>query len=320
MAFLLAGASVALADPPEGHNPNGKMLGVITPKGHGTKASGGPTLLYHRGPVMDTNTTYTIFWAPTGYSFADGYIELVNRFFTDVGIAHGSSSNVYAVATQYTGPTGEHISYGSSYGGTWNDTTTPYPNHCNATGTTACLTDADLQAEVQKAIQAHNGAWPTGTGAAYFVFTPKDVGSCAGSCFPAHWCAYHSWIGSGSSAILYANMPFQDQTPNCDGGQHPNVGVDPNADATIDAASHEHNEMITDPEGSGWFTHNGYEEADLCNFVYGPLLGDQTNNLGYNQTINSNNYFAQEEWSNADAAKAPAGTPNPGCVQGYSSS
>jgi len=300
---LLAAAAMALADPPAGQNPNGKMLGVITPKGNSGKNSGTPVLLYHGGVVMDANKTYTIFWAPPPYSFATGYINLINQFFGDVAAADGSSSNVYAVATQYYGPSNELIQYGSHVGDTVTDSTTPYNSGCKAKGTTACVTDAQLQAEVQSVIALKG--WPTNTGGAYFVFLPQNVGTCAGGCFPNNWCAYHSWIDTSSETILYANMPFQDQTPACDGGQHPNSSVDPNADATIDAVSHEHNEMITDPVGTAWFTKNGYEEADLCNFVYGSLSG--TSPSQFNQAINRNKYFAQEEWSNASST----------CVQHY---
>lgn len=293
---LLAGASVAVADPPPGHNPQGRMLGVVTPKGGGQKTTGGSTLLYHGGALMNTNATYAIFWDPSGSAFPLGYTSLINQFLADVAHDSGRTTNVYAVATQY------NVLYSSSVGGVVPDTD-PYPaKGCRDHYTTVCLTDAQLQSELRSVINANH--LPTGTTTAYLIFTPPNVGSCAGGCSFRNWCAYHSWIGTGdANTILYANLPYQDQTQACDGGQHPNGN---SADATIDALSHEHNEMITDPVGTGWFTKNGYEEADLCNFVYGSPLGGASGSE-YNQVINTDHYFIQEEWSNASSS----------CVQHY---
>jgi hypothetical protein len=292
---ILAGASAALADPPAGHNPQGKMLGVVAPKGQGNKVTGGSALVYHGGPVMHTNTTYTIFWGPANHPFDPSYVSLINRFFGDVAHDSGLSTNVYSVGTQYSS-----ILYSSSVGGSFADTNGYPASGCKDRYTSVCLTDAQLRAELQSVISAKG--WPTDTGTAYFIFTPQNVGSCAGTCAFSSFCAYHSWINTSTGTILYANMPYAMWVPSaCDSGQHPN-GND--ADATIDGASHEHNEMITDPVGTGWFTKNGYEQGDLCNFIYGPPVpGSPSTSSGaaYNQVIGkgSNPYWIQEEWSNS---------------------
>ena len=77
-------------------------------------------------------------------------------------------------------------------------------------------------------------------------------------------------------------------------GQHPNWN---HADATIDIASHEHNETITDPRWNGWYDASGYEDGDKCAWIYGHLSGTTTGGQ-YNQTINGHHYFLQEEYSN----------------------
>src|SRR4051794_5759854 len=70
------------------------------------RATYGSGKLYnHGGPTQTTNTTYTIYWAPSNWSqgFPSGYSTLVNRFFTDVAADSGKTTNVYYTATQYSG-------------------------------------------------------------------------------------------------------------------------------------------------------------------------------------------------------------------------
>jgi len=80
----------------------------------------------------------------------------------------------------------------------------------------------------------------------------------------------------------------------CDSGQHPNSS---DADATINVASHEHNEAITDPLGTAWFDQRGYENGDKCAWNFGTALGG-TSGHQYNQAIGSGRYYLQQEWSN----------------------
>jgi hypothetical protein len=293
-SLSLLWASTALGSPPSPANPAGKMLGVVRAHGQASKNAGSGNLSYHLGPVMHTNTTYAIYWEPSGYSVSSGYESLINQFFGDVAAASGNTTNVYYSDTQYYDNALGHILYSSGFGGAYVDQT-PFPaSGCTDSYTSVCLTDGQIQTEVQNAMKA-NG-WVGGTGNVYFVFTPKNVGSCSGNeCAYSYYCAYHSWIGSGSSAILYANMPYAAWAPSaCGSGQSPN-GDD--ADSTINVISHEHNESITDPLGSAWYDRRGYEDGDKCAWNFGTPLG--TDAYGkYNQVINGHDYYVQQEWSN----------------------
>ena len=135
--------------------------------------------------------------------------------------------------------------------------------------------------EISRVIKA-NG-WKTGLSNIYFVFTPKNVGSCAGSaCSYSYFCAYHSQIGSGNTATLYANMPYAAFVPAaCGSGQSPN-GDD--ADSTINVTSHEHNEAITDPLGTAWYDRREQENGDKCAWNFAHPLGT-TASGSYNQAI-----------------------------------
>jgi hypothetical protein len=267
----------------------------------GTLGSG--NLQYHGGPVEHTNRTYGIYWVPSGYSISSDYRSTIDRFFTDVAADSGRTSNVYYSDTQYSDGSGS-IAYSSSFGGSYVDTN-PFPsNGCSDVYTSVCLSDSQIQAEIQRVVAAN--AWPTGSTTEYFMFTAKGVGSCSGSsCAFSQYCAYHSWSGSGSSEILYANMPYADTVPAaCDAGQHPNGSE---ADPTINVTSHEHNETITDENGNAWYDRRGYENGDKCAWKFGSQIGS-TSFGSYNQLINGHPYELQQEYSNATKSCVLTGT------------
>ena len=300
IAALPAGAAGA-AGPPEFHNPTGHALGVAAVHNQAKFArSHTSNLSYHNGPVMLTNTVYAIFLEPGGsYTVSTNYNSLINQYFTDVVHDSTLSSNVYYSDTQYYNSTSTHIAYSSSLGGSWVDTGTLPTSGCTDKYTPVCLSDAQIQAEVQKAMTRNS--WTADPSHLFFVFTAKNIGSCYGSsCAFSQYCAYHSWIGSGTSAILYANMPYAMTVPAaCSSGQSPN-GDD--ADATINVTSHEHNEAITDPQGSAWYDRSGYENGDKCAWNFGTALGSTGGSgTAYNQTINTHPYYLQQEWSNASS-------------------
>jgi hypothetical protein len=268
---------------------------------HASSVPGGSgQLRYHGGPVVHTNTTYAIYWVPPGYAMQAGYSTLIDQYFTDVAADSGKSTNVYYTATQYRDGTG-NVQYRSSFGGSYTDTSPLPASRCTDSYTSVCLSAAQIRAEVQRAIAANH--WTVGPSSAFFLFTAKGIGSCDGSdCAFSQFCGYHAVIGTGSSEILYANMPYADTVRSkCDGGQHPNSNQ---ADATINLTSHEHNEIITNPRGNAWYDAIHYENGDKCASSFGPLSGT-TSGAKWNQTINGHHYFLQEEYSNRDR----------GCVQ-----
>jgi hypothetical protein len=230
--------------------------GIVVPLGvqPGSDASaaplaGTPNLTYHGGPVMHTNTTYAIYDLPAGSTMSASYQTLLNQFLTDVGVASGSTTNVYSTDTQYYDGSGP-IAYSSAFGGAFVDTTHPIPDHCSSQyaakhyTVTGCLLDTDIQAEISYAV-SQNPAWVTGPTAEFFVFTPLNVGSCigtsGGTCAYTAYCGYHSQFTDGSGHVLiYANEPYSDSSAVaggqvCDSGEHPNGDF---ADATINVVSH----------------------------------------------------------------------------------
>jgi hypothetical protein len=274
--------------------------GVIPLIGHASPLAGIP-LLYHGGPTMTTNKVYAIYWKPAGFSMAAGYDTTINQYFTDVAHDSGMGTNVYASDTQYSG-----IHYSSTFGGSATDTTAFPASGCpNYTSANVCLTDAQIQAELDNVINSHS--WVRNGTNMFFMFTPANVGSCFDSggtaCAFTYYCAYH---GSSGSGAIYANMPYVGGVGGCDPGQYPN-GSSNQADPTINVTSHEHNEAITDPRLNAWYDANGAENGDKCAWLFGSLAGP--GGAQYNQTINGHHYLLQMEWSNAN--------PDLTCVQTY---
>jgi hypothetical protein len=317
-----AGSTHETGQPSPDHEV-GPQLGVLSPanganNGVGKAGLGGSNLSYHNGPVVaNGNTVYAIYWNPTGYAtpMADSYMGLINQFFNDVAVQSTKTDgtqmqNVYYSDTQYYSTVNgarTNIQYKVAFGGSVVDTSDFPASGCSDTiaQTTVCLSDAQLRAEISKVIHAQG--WQAAPNNLFFVFTPRNVGSCYGSsCAYSNFCAYHSWYFEGSTPIYYANQPYADTVPSaCDAGQHPNkVGAvdgitsiaDNDADATISIVSHEHNEMITDPQGSAWYDLRGYENADKCAWNFGAVSGPT--GAQSNQTINGLRYFLQQEWSN----------------------
>jgi hypothetical protein len=272
---------------------------------------------------MNVNTTFAIFWGPSNAwdtnSAGLTYTGLIEQYFGDVAADSKSTANamnnVYYSDTQYydtvTGST-RNIQDNSTYGGSYYDTTAYPQNGCTDKATSICLSDAQLQHEIQIDMAAggwSNGIAPTGgENQLILIFTPKGVGSCAGSsCAYTNYCAYHSWIGTGSSAVLYANQPYANQNYRiytCNSGQWPNGN---SADATLNVVSHEHNEAITDQQGSAWYDSQGAENGDKCAWNFGTALGT-ANGAKYNQLINGNTYYLQQEWSNLNSGCVLTGT------------
>lgn len=301
LALTVAGVAPVAADPPDPSNSAGapgRILGIVPvlDQAHGARPTRTSNLSYHGGPVMLQNRTYAIFWGSTA-AWDAGYVSTITRYFGDVATDNNKTTNVYWSDTQYSS-----IQYSSAYVTSYSDTNAYPANGCTDKATSICLSDAQLQAELQ-AVMTANG-WHASDGGVqnlFFIFTPKGVGSCAGSsCAYTNYCAYHSWIPT-SDPILYANQPYAAQNYRiytCDSGQHPNGTT---ADATLNVVSHEHNEAITDEQGSAWYDSRGAENGDKCAWNFGTALGTASNGAKYNQVINGNDYYLQQEWSNASS-------------------
>jgi hypothetical protein len=261
---------------------------------------------YHGGPVMPSNTNYALYWDPTGGSeYPSGYELGLDKYFEDLAHDSGGEQNTDSVLIQYGDEAAEFANYNSHFGGALSDTD-PYPaNGCSAAP--ICLTDEQLRTEITSYVQAHK--LPVDLQHEYFLITPPGVESCfeaAGRACSAgtkhaSYCSYHGDIPVGKGVIVYADSGYIDGT-NCDTGEeHPNGNA---SDATIGGGmAHEHSESVTDPELNAWFDSKGNEVGDKCRTFkqsteFGEPLGKAPDGSNYNQVINGDLYWYQQEWSN----------------------
>ena len=303
-------------------------------------ASGALTpVTYHGGAVIAGGvaggvTVHTIFWAPPGFQFQGSpgtgiptYEGMVQQFFTDAAAASTGASggtcttsacDMFTVLPQFAqGTTSGTPSAQGAYTIHYNSGTDsipdvqPYPStdQCaspnNATG--ACVTDAQVQAEVDRVIQSTGGT--RGLHDLWYVFLPPNVDECIlpGVCGTNAFGGYHSVSDVGHGTTIYAVTvdPIIETGSIAPGGDPQG---NPDAEVTADIAGHETVEAMTDPEGVGYLDPNGFEVADKCEF--GPQHGNPLgfagpDNAPYNQVINGHKYLLQETWSNDDN----------GCVQ-----
>ncbi len=284
---------------------------------------------YNGGPVMPSNTDILLFWSPKGYAKygtpgnPPEYVTGIEQYWKDLQHDSGGNQNVDSTSTQYGDLTGAFAHYQVTYGGAILDTN-PYPkSQCPASGAvTHCLTDAQIQAEVEAVATANH--IPADLEHEIFVITPPHVVGCFssdavanyGGCSVgepprlAFYCAYHQET-LASPMRFYAfdpyvtNFKYHGQLA-CDSGNYPNGP----SDGAIDGGmAHEHNESVTDPIPNDAWTNgtganHGEENGDQCGYNYGTPLGTVSRDghtYQYNQVINGHFYFYQMMWSNNGA-------------------
>ncbi len=297
--------------------------GLALPCGVATARANVSTL---GGPVMHSERTHVIFWAPagSGLSFDPAYEQLIDSFLRRVAAASRSAGNVFGLIGQYRGAGGP-AAYASTFGGAVLDSDPlpsgpasscqepPPPPAGEGPGWTVCADDGALQAEIRAVVRSRGLA--TGLEDVYFLVLPSGFASCFGSgpleCAVGGdseqgYCGYHAVIGS--APILYAVIPYNALPGHCRSDRpRPNRSA---ADPAIVTIAHELAEAATDPLGNGWTDDSGNEIADICLHRFGPDLGGSSGSTAYNQVIGGGHYFLQDLWSNADHACEAAAPPD----------
>jgi hypothetical protein len=345
-------------------------------------------LAYFGGPVVHSVHNYLIWWLPkTGTTtYSDGssctipatatysyeqpasgtvpvgalpggpdgdvdYEAIISQYFKDVG-----GTGFYNLLTQYADEESSPTVNSATLGGQWTDncgyTSTATPDVGAVPGGTeaAPIYQADIQAEVQKAIQVNH--WPEGTDNEYFVFTgygaadcfaPAGQGGAVPTCSVAGpdpvYCAYHGdFMAADGNYVLYADMAdgafaanpstinlcysspigVSDPTHTVNG----KAVTDPIADAEVSITSHEQFETVNDPEVGtaqqyapplGWYDEVNGEIGDKCAYKYGNYASD-----GSNINLNGDHYTVQTEYSNWDNGCALTSYENNGGFGGSS--
>jgi hypothetical protein len=159
--------------------------------------------------------------------------------------------------------------------------------------------------------QFGTGQLPVSSNAVYLVVTGPGVHETSGFC--SSYCGWHSHAPFIGSDIKYAFIGDVAMCPQACMRGHVQEGLfEPNcptgdcaADGMANVIAHELSETVTDPDLNAWFDANHNENADKCNFVFGPAIGGSiANDDVFDFTGASVNYEIQELWIQ----------PNSGCA------
>lgn len=272
-----------------------KEEGIIVKKPYDSSESKGrskggvPTILYHNGAVMTGApvNVYVIYYGDV----PSGSQNILDMFFTDLSSSPASfypvNSTYYDSAHAFIAPT---FNFSTVKGNVYIDSGASQGTH---------ISSKNMPAILQHAFST-GGLAPDENGV-YFILTAPTV-SVSGFC--RSFCAYHTSSSAvvAGKRIRYAVVPDPgNQCGGCDGnvavyGQAITPNGDPGADEMTDSIMHELSETVTDPEGGGWFTSNGEENGDLCNYTYGtPLSGS---GAVANVSMNGHFYLIQKIWKN----------------------
>lgn len=305
-ALLTLGASLgfALSDDTFQGNPAKQPFDG---SGHSPTKNSSTQILYHGGPVMNlSNSVYVIYYG----IFPSTTQPIINDFL--VGL---SGSAPYSVNHTYNNPTASNptpipLNYAFVAPGA-NPTSNPSGSvYWDSYSLGAQVGTSDIGKIVTHAIAA---GLPADQNGIYLVITAPDV-KISGFC--SSYCAWHNTstaIYSGRH-IRFALIPDPSQKcTGCNGGiavygDTVTPNGDMGADTMTDDIMHELSETVTDPDISAWYTQNGAEVGDLCNYVYDtpvPSLVKTVTVNGsiahYNAALNGRNFLIQLIWKNGGA-------------------
>jgi hypothetical protein len=265
-----------------------EQMSVKLPFGsHGQKggAGGNTTIKWHGGPVLKgTVPVYVIYYG----TFTTTTTEtIVTNFFTDLS----TGSPQYDV----------NRTYGDSVGFV-QGTLFPPMIALDDYSQGKSLGSSSIPKIIQTAIAngPGNGGLPADAAGVYFVVTAPDV-KVSGFC--TSFCAYHTRTTIGITDIKYALIPDPGQAcTGCDGNVavfHQNItpNGDMAADEMTDSIFHELSEAVTDPDLNAWYTSNGSENGDLCNYVYKSTY-TAPNGSTANAQLGGHDYLIQAIWEN----------------------
>ena len=198
--------------------------------------------------MQPTLHLYIIYWNP-GHLQSGAASNMSAGYKTvTTGLVHGYlGHDISAINTQYyQGSSPKLWISGTGASVAPFTDTQPYPtSQCASAIGPNCITDAQLETEVQRVLTA-NG-WVPGYDRMYIFFTSPGEGSCFDNSVnfcstetnvaSPYFCAYHSSFGA-SSNIIYSNEPFGNPNYCLGSGSQPNqVLGGPEADPATTAAS-----------------------------------------------------------------------------------
>jgi hypothetical protein len=252
--LLAVSARAATVEKPA-QNPFTDADHVIYIPLHGDSRSllkAGTLLINHGGGVIASPKVVLLFWGP-GFNNAASpdyaYARTLRAYRDQLG-----STAAWGVLQEYG------IIFPSNLGGgtpDWFDTSTPPTN----------VTDTNVRAEVNRYLASH--AFDKST--VYEVVIPRTSYSSSGtstSCGGPSlaYCAYSGFYSATSGTVKYTIQPY----PSCSGCKVSGWSDVQNEEHFV---FHETCDVVTNPEGTGWYDSSGFGVCDKCAWSPTPFLG-----------------------------------------------
>jgi len=245
---------------------------------------------YHNGPVLKGNPVpiYVIWYGnwTNGPLASDSAVtvSLVEAFLASTALGGSGYEAINSTYGDTTGNVSGHLGFSSAV-------------FDSSYSSGKKLSDRVLPTVVSHAIAA---GLPSDANGVYLILTSSDVSESSGFC--RTYCGFHTHATIGGADIKYAFIGNVDKCQNgCEaqttGPNSPSAGVG-GADGMINVITHETEEAITDPDLNAWFDASGNEDADKCNFKFGPTQ-IAPNGSHFNQTFGGKNWLIQMEWENS---------------------
>jgi hypothetical protein len=312
-AFLLSACTnIDLENPADEAIPSGKSAPapLVDPPfadqsdaltGEESVANGQQSLIeagiqYHDGQVMLGTVGIYYIWYGNWSTNAKNVLK-------DLAYNIGSS-DWWNIHTTYTNGAGTKLSKSASFLGGYQYTGASYSKK---------LSGSDIETIVTKTINDHKLA--KNTSAVYVVLTSKDVDQVGTSwstteSFGPDYCGWHTSVSLSGDSIKYAWVGDASQKwqQEC-GGQFITPNGQQGADGMANLIAHELTEAVTDPDGHGWYDGSEEENADKCEWNFGPMLM-LPSGAKYNITLGSHKFLIQRNWVNRNGGS---------CAMGYSS-
>ena len=151
--------------------------------------------------------------------------------------------------------------------------------------------------KISAAISAHlaAGDLPTDPNGVYLFMTSSNIKE---SGFCSSFCGFHTAQTLNGADIKWAFIGNVDRCPRGCEAQTTTPNNDSGADGMADVIGHETEEAISDPDLNAWFDQTGQENADKCNFRFGPTQ-TAPNGSQFNQTLGGLNWLIQMNWENS---------------------
>ena len=288
----------ALDRVPDGAHGQGSGVMAAAPSGGSVVQGNG--INYHGGPVMAGDVPIYLIWYgnwTNGAKVSDSAVttNLIELF---LGSSALGESTYEAINTTYgdnTNNVSGHLHFAAH----------AFDNYSSGTK----LRDNTLPTIVSRAI-ATGALGPADPNGVYVILTSSDVNETSGFC--RTYCGFHTHATINGADLKYAFIGNVDKCPSgCEaqatGPNSPSASVG-GADGMINTMTHETEEAITDPDLNAWFDSSGQEDADKCNFKFGPVStcsgtlctsAAVTAAAKFNQSFGGKSWLIQMEWENS---------------------